>query len=217
MRYDAYLFDLDGTLLDTLDDLTAAVNHVMTSFGLATHTRDEVRGFVGNGIRNLMERSIPQGQSNPCFEDAFHLFETYYTAHCNEQTRPFDGMPELLRNLRDAGCQLAIISNKNDAAVKELAHHYFADTVSTAIGVSAAVRRKPAPDTVLSAMREFGCTAKRALYIGDSDVDKITADNAAIDCALVTWGYRDRELLESMKARYLVDTPMQLLEQTREE
>lgn len=211
MRYDACLFDLDGTLLDTLGDLTAAVNHVMTAFGYPTHDRMAVRAMIGNGIRKLIERALPNGAADPRFEDALRAFETYYTAHCNVRTRPFGGVDALLQALQARGIRLAIVSNKNDAAVKALARLHFADTIPVAIGASDTVRRKPAPDTALAALRALGCDASRALYIGDSDVDKQTADNAGMDCALVTWGYRDRPLLESMRPNALISAPAELL------
>lgn len=210
-KYKAVIFDLDGTLLYTLEDLTDADNYVMRKFGYPEHTIDEVRSFVGNGIKLLIERSIPDGNKNPDFEAAFSEFKSYYTDHCQIKTRPYDGIMELLSKLYELGYKLAIVSNKNQAAVTELNDIYFKDFISTAIGEMDGVRKKPAPDTVLKALSELGVTADDAVYVGDSDVDRETAKNSDMDCVSVTWGFRDRELLESLNPYAIIDTPKDLL------
>lgn len=210
-KYKAVIFDLDGTLLYTLEDLTDADNYVMRKFGYPEHTIDEVRSFVGNGIKLLIERSIPDGNKNPDFEAAFSEFKSYYTNHCQIKTRPYDGIMELLSKLHELGYKLAIVSNKNQAAVTELNDIYFKDFISTAIGEMEGVRKKPAPDTVLKALSELGVTADDAVYVGDSDVDRETAKNSDMDCVSVTWGFRDRELLESLNPYAIIDTPKDLL------
>ena len=210
-KYKAVIFDLDGTLLYTLEDLTDADNYVMRKFGYPEHTIDEVRSFVGNGIKLLIERSIPDGNKNPDFEAAFSEFKSYYTDHCQIKTRPYDGIMELLLKLYELGYKLAIVSNKNQAAVTELNDIYFKDFISTAIGEMEGVRKMPAPDTVLKALSELGVTADDAVYVGDSDVDRETAKNSGMNCVSVTWGFRDRELLESLNPYAIIDTPKDLL------
>ena len=204
-KYDAVLFDLDGTLLNTLDDLTDAVNHTMRAFDCPTHSRDDVRRFVGNGIRRLIERALPNGASDPRMEDALAAFTAYYTAHCNVKTAPYPGILDALNALHEAGVKLAIVSNKNDEAVKALAELYFGGLAEAAVGASDVVPRKPAPEMPRKALNELGADAEHALYVGDSDVDFDTARNADMDCMLVSWGFRDRELLESLHPTMLID------------
>lgn len=210
-HYKTAIFDLDGTLLDTLADLTAAVNHTLTQFHYPTHSTEEVRGFVGNGLHKLMERSIPNGLDNPDCEDAFVELKTYYTAHCKEKTAPYPGILELLEELRSKGVSLAIVSNKNDAAVKELAHEFFGDFISVAIGETPPIQRKPSPDTVFAAVKELNCDINDCIYIGDSEVDLQTAANAKIDCISVSWGFKGRVFLEKEGAPHIVDTPKEIL------
>jgi len=204
-RYDAVLFDLDGTLLNTLDDLTAAVNHTLRSFGHSPRSTDEVRALVGNGVRKLIERVLPCGAADPDMEAALAEFKQYYTAHCNEFTRPYEGVPEAMAALREAGIELGVVSNKNDAAVQSLVAAHFGSLVSIAVGGSDAVPRKPAPDMPTLALQALKATPERTLYVGDSDVDAQTAQNAGMDCMLVTWGFRERELLLNQHPMYLAD------------
>lgn len=210
-QYKTAIFDLDGTLLNTLEDLTAAVNHTLIQFGYPTHSSETVRGFVGNGLHKLMERSIPNGLNNPDCENAFKELKTYYTAHCKEKTAPYPGILELLKELQTRGISLAIVSNKNDAAVKELAHEFFGDLISVAIGETPQIQRKPSPDTVFAAVRELECDIKDCIYIGDSEVDLQTAANADIDCISVSWGFKGRTFLEREGASNIVDTPKEIL------
>lgn len=205
-RFDTVIFDLDGTLLDTLEDLTNAVNHALVVCGMERRTIEEVRRFVGNGIRNLMRRAVPEGEANPKFEQAFVEFQTYYKIHCKEKTKPYAGVMELLEKLKQEGYHLAIVSNKADFAVKELWKLYFGDFIESAIGERDGIARKPASDTVFQALREMGVTSEHAVYIGDSDVDIQTAENSGIPCISVTWGFRDREFLQEHHARYLAET-----------
>ena len=191
------VFDLDGTLLDTLEDLTDSVNHAMKTFGFPAHTIDEVRTFVGNGAPKLLERSIPLGLENPDYEAALAAFKAHYAAHCEDKTRPYEGVQEMLAGLKEQGYHLAIVSNKFDGAVKKLCKKYFGEFISISIGESAEVKRKPAPDTVYRALRELGCDASRAVYVGDSEVDIQTAKNASLPCISVTWGFRTEEKLRS--------------------
>ena len=210
-RYKAVIFDLDGTLLNTLEDLTDAVNHVMRQFNYPEHTIEEIRSFVGNGIKLLIERSLPDGKDNPEFDKIFSEFKLYYTSHCQIKTRPYDGIMELIAALKEQGYKLAIVSNKNQSAVTELNNIYFSDYISTAIGEKEGVRKKPAPDTVIKALSELCISSDDAVYVGDSDVDRETAENSNMDCISVTWGFRDRKLLESLNPYAIIDKPAELL------
>lgn len=205
-KYDTVIFDLDGTLLNTLEDLHDCVNVIMKRFGWAEHSLGQIRKFVGNGIGKLMERSVPGGKGNEQFEEAFSEFKSYYTSHCQVKTRPYDGVIDLMRILTQHGYRIAIVSNKNDAAVKELNQIYFAGYTGAAIGDREGARRKPAPDSVITALCELGSSKEKAVYIGDSEVDYETAKNSGLDCILVSWGFRDRELLESFEGAVVVDT-----------
>lgn len=209
-RYKAVIFDLDGTLLNTLEDLTDAVNHVMRQFNYPEHTIEEIRSFVGNGIKLLIERSLPYGKDNPEFDKVFSEFKSYYTSHCQIKTRPYDGIMELISSLKEQGYKLAIVSNKNQSAVTELNNIYFSNYISTAIGEKEGVRKKPAPDTVIKALNELGISSDDAVYVGDSDVDRETAKNSDMDCISVTWGFRERKLLESLKPYAIIDKPAEL-------
>ena len=204
------LFDLDGTLLDTLEDLYQSVNAALAACGFPERTRMEVRNFVGNGVRNLMVRSVPDGEENPKFEECFQKFREHYAAHLNDHTAPYAGIMELLAELKEKGIPTAVVSNKSDAAVKELCRETFGDLVPLAIGESERVKKKPAPDTVIEAAAEIGVPLKDCVYVGDSEVDLATAENAGIPCISVSWGFRDKELLESLGAKTLLDTVAEL-------
>lgn len=210
-KMDTIIFDLDGTLLDTLEDLTDAVNYALKTYHMPTRTIDEVRCFVGNGVRNLMLRAVPQGEENPVFEEAFSTFKEYYGEHCNDKTKPYDGIMELLKTLKKQGYAIGIVSNKIDSAVKELNRKYFADFIDVAIGEREGVQRKPAPDTVLTALKELGKDKAGAIYVGDSEVDVATAKNVGIPCISVLWGFRDKEFLEEEGADKFVSKPDEVL------
>lgn len=212
-RYDTYIFDLDGTLLDTLDDLMAAVNYALRQYGMPVHSRDEIRRFVGNGVRLLMVRAVPDGDRNPQFEQVFRTFREYYMEHSLDTTRPYDGIPELLTELKARGCRMAVVSNKFYAATQELCRHFFPDTIEVAIGEheSEGIRKKPAPDTVYEALRQLGVERTNAVYVGDSDVDLQTARNAGLPCISVLWGFRDRDFLEANGATTFVAAPEEIL------
>ena len=223
ITYKTFIFDLDGTLLDTLGDLAAAVNYALRTHGMPEHSIDDVRRFVGNGVRKLMERAIPDGTYNPDFEATFATFREYYLKHSLDTTKPYEGIPETLRALKARGCRLAVVSNKMMAATKELCQHFFPDTIEVAIGENeaAGIRKKPAPDTVFAAFdslsipRPLGGGARdggiSAVYVGDSDVDIATAHNAGIPCVSVLWGFRDREFLIEHGAETFVSKPTDLL------
>lgn len=211
--YSTYIFDLDGTLLDTLGDLAASVNHALRVCDMPEHSVEDVRRFVGNGVRLLMERAVPDGTANPRFDEAFAIFRQYYMAHSLDTTRPYDGIPEMLAALKARGCHTAVVSNKFYAATWELCHHFFPDTIDVAIGEHEAegIRRKPAPDTVFEALRQLGVGKEDAIYVGDSDVDILTARNSGLPCISVLWGFRDRDFLLKNGAETLISAPSELL------
>ncbi len=210
--YNTYIFDLDGTLLSTLADLAASCNYALRTNGMPEHTEDEVRRFVGNGVKKLMERAVPDGLQNPLFDKAFADFRQHYMKHNLDTTRPYDGIMPMLEQLRLRGKQVAVVSNKFYAATQELCRHFFGDLVDVAIGEREDIRRKPAPDTVIEALRQLGANAEGSVYIGDSDVDIDTARNSGMPCISVMWGFRDKEFLIEHGATTLVATPQEILD-----
>lgn len=214
MNYSTYIFDLDGTLLDTLGDLAASVNDALKCYGLPEHSSDEVRMMVGNGVRLLMERAVPGGATHPLFDKVFAAFRQHYMEHSLDTTRPYEGIVDVLHELRRRGCRTAVVSNKFDAATKELCRHFFADSVEVAIGEHEAegIRKKPAPDTVNEALRQLGVSREEAVYVGDSDVDVATAKNSGIPCISVLWGFRDKDFLLAHGATTFITRPAELLE-----
>lgn len=213
ITYSTYIFDLDGTLLDTLGDLAASVNYALRTHGMPEHSIDDVRRFVGNGVRLLMERAIPDGEKNPDFEATFATFRQYYMQHSLDTTRPYEGIPETLVELKARGCHLAVVSNKMMAATQELIRHFFPDTISVAIGENetAGIHKKPAPDTVFEALRQLGVGQEGAVYVGDSDVDIQTAANSGLPCISVLWGFRDKDFLIKHGAKTFISAPSDLL------
>lgn len=210
--YSTYIFDLDGTLLSTLGDLAASCNYALRANGMPERTTDEVRRFVGNGVKKLMERAIPGGLQNPEFDKTYADFRQHYMQHNLDTTKPYDGIMPMLEELRRRGKKVAVVSNKFYAATQELCRHFFGDLVPVAIGEREDIRKKPAPDTVMEAMRQLGVTAEGAVYIGDSDVDIETARNSGMPCISVLWGFRDREFLLEHGATTLVEKPEQILQ-----
>ena len=210
---DFYIFDLDGTLLYSLGDLAASTNHALRACGMPEHSIDDVCRFVGNGVKMLMVRAVPGGEANPLFNEAFPAFRRHYMEHCFDTTKPYDGIMDTLARLQARGKRMAIVSNKMQEAVEELRLRFFADYIDVAIGESQRIRKKPAPDSVLEAMRLLGCGDRsRALYIGDSDVDIDTARASGIRCASVLWGFRDRRFLVEHGADCLIERPCELLD-----
>lgn len=210
-NYDTVIFDLDGTLLNTLEDLADGVNHVMEENGYPKRTLEEVRHFVGNGIRRLMEQAVPESVTGDEFERVFEEFRSYYTEHCQIKTRAYDGIMQLLDTLKKQGYDMAIVSNKNHAAVCELNEIYFKEYINVAIGQKDGIRKKPAPDTVIQALKELGKEKETAIYVGDSEVDFATAENTGMDCVLVTWGFRTTDELSVFKPRAFIEKPEELL------
>ncbi len=211
--YNTYIFDLDGTLLSTLADLAASCNYALRTNGMPERTLDEVRRFVGNGVKKLMERATPDGLQNPLFDKTLADFRQHYMKHNLDTTCPYEGVMPMLEELQRRGKKVAVVSNKFYAATQELCRHFFGDLVTVAIGEREDIRKKPAPDTVIEALRQLNATAEGAVYIGDSDVDIDTARNAGMPCISVLWGFRDKDFLIEHGATTLVATPQEILQQ----
>ena len=204
------VFDLDGTLLNTLEDLADSTNYALRQYGFAERTLEEIRAFVGNGVRKLIERALPEGAENPLFNSVFSCFKSYYVDHCMEKTGLYAGIPEMLHELKSAGYHLAIVSNKLQSGVDELYEHYFSDTVEVAVGERPELNRKPAPDMVVLALETLGVSTDEAVYVGDSDVDVATARNSGLPCISVLWGFRDKEFLVQHGAHCFAQTPEEI-------
>ena len=208
--YQTVIFDLDGTLLDTLDDLADSTNHALALHGLPERSREEIRQFVGNGVGRLLHLAVPAGTSPELEAQCLAEFRAHYLTNMEHKTAPYPGIPELLDALRACGIPCAVVSNKFDGAVKGLCRRYFGDTIPVAIGESQGVARKPAPDTVLRALAELGARTAGAVYVGDSDVDIQTARNSGLPCLSVSWGFRDRAFLTAHWEQGIVDTTAEL-------
>lgn len=208
MTYKTYLFDMDGTLLDTLDDLTAAVNHTLAQYGYPQRTREEVRQGLGNGAVKLMASALPQGEDTPDFAAIMRDYKAWYQAHTCVLTRPYPGVPELLERLTRQGCRVAIVSNKPHGAACELAEKFFPGVPT--FGESPATPRKPAPDMVFRALASLGVEKDTAVYVGDSEVDVQTARNAGLPLIAVSWGFRGREALAEAGAENIVDSASEI-------
>ncbi|MBR6770169.1 MAG: HAD family hydrolase [Lachnospiraceae bacterium] len=209
-KYNTIIFDLDGTLLNTLEDLLGSVNFALKKAGMDLRTLEEIRGFVGNGVRRLVELAVGEQQGR--LEEVFQDFKEHYALHCNDKTGPYPGILELLAKLKEKGFQMAIVSNKYYDAVQELNQLYFQEFIPVAIGEKEGINKKPAPDTVEEALRQLGSSRENCVYVGDSEVDIQTAQNAGMDCIVVTWGFRTREEQERAGGRVFVDKPMEILE-----
>ena len=209
--FDTIIFDMDGTLLDTLDDLTDSVNYALEQMGWPARTREEVRCFMGRGSETLMRRAAPPDAGQADLDRLLAIYKPYYAAHAKNKTAPYPGILALLNALRKRGVKTAVVSNKFDRAVKELAHVYFSDLLNAAAGEDEAqgVPKKPDPTMVTETMALLGAT--RAVYVGDTDIDLLTAANAGLPCVSVTWGFRDEDFLTTHGAATLIHTPMELL------
>ncbi len=212
MKYQLVIFDLDGTILDTLDDLADSTNVALQMHGFPVRTREEIRAFVGNGILNLMQKAVPTGTTEAKVKEVLADFKKYYGEHCADKTKPYDGIKELLQELRESGYQTAVVSNKADFAVQDLCEQYFKGMFDYVVGEREGVRKKPAPDSVNEVLKQLGVEKNKAVYVGDSEVDVQTAENAQMDAVIVTWGFRDEEYLKERRAKVLVDTVDELKE-----
>ena len=211
MKYKAIIFDLDGTLTDTLEDLFLSTNYALRSCGLPERSLDEIRRFVGNGVRKLIERAVPEGTETRMSERCFEIFRTHYVVHCQDHTCLYPGIASLLTSLHAKGYLMAVVSNKIQASVTELAHTFFQGVIDVAIGEQTGIPRKPAPDMVQAALAQLGATASEAIYVGDSEVDLLTAANAGLPCISVLWGFRSRDFLLAQGASMLAESPQDIL------
>ena len=209
---DTLIFDLDGTLLNTLDDLTDSVNYALDKMDCPLHTADEVRMMVGNSVIYLIEKALPEGADKHTFEKTLSLFESHYQTNMRNKTAPYDGIINMLESVKSQGYKTAVVSNKPDVFTKQLVSELFGEYISIAIGRSDSMPRKPAPDTVWHALDLLGSKKENAVYIGDSEVDALTAKNAGLPCVGCLWGFRDRETLESAGAEYLISSPRELVD-----
>lgn len=201
--YTCVIFDLDGTLLNTLADLAAAGNHALDTLGLPLHEIEAYKTFIGNGIPNLIRRMLPEGSGDTLQSEALQLFSAYYAAHHSDRTKPYDGIPALLETLRARGVKTAVVSNKAHVFSVELIRRFFGETVGPVYGTGNDLPRKPDPTAVLRVMEELGVQPSETLYVGDSDVDMRTARNAGLDACGVLWGFRSKDVLAESGARFL--------------
>lgn len=208
--YKLAVFDMDGTILDTLEDLKDSTNFALEKCGYPTRSYDEVRRFVGNGIRKLIERAVPEGLTVEQIDRVHEVFTEHYKVHCADKTKAYDGIKPLLEKLRTSGVKTAVVSNKADYGVQELCREYFDGLFDYAVGEREGIRRKPAPDAVNEALRVLGMSKSEAVYIGDSDVDFETAKNAELPCISVLWGFRDEEFLREKGATLFVHDPAEI-------
>lgn len=210
MKYGLLIFDLDGTILNTLEDLKESTNYALDFHGFPKRTLDEVRRFVGNGIGKLIERAVPAGTPAKEAQRVLATFKRHYGEHCADHTKPYEKIPEFLKAVRERGCQTAVVSNKADFAVQELCEQYFPGMFDFVVGEREGIRRKPCPDSVNEVLRTLGKTTDEAVYVGDSDVDVETAKNAGMPVIGVSWGFRGREFLEAHGAEWIADEPEDL-------
>ena len=212
MRYKLAVFDMDGTILNTLEDLADSTNYALKANGLPERTIDEVRRFVGNGIRLLIERAVPTDTDKELTDKVFDTFKEYYKTHCAVKTRPYDGIKDVLLELRKTGCLTAVVSNKADFAVQDLCKDYFDNLFDFAIGEREGIKKKPAPDSVFEVLTKLNVEKADAVYIGDSDVDFATSVNAGMDVIMVGWGFRDAEFLREKGVKRIIKQPSEILD-----
>ncbi len=211
MEYTTVIFDLDGTLTDTLDDLKNSVNFALSKCGFPERSREEIRSFVGNGVRNLVYRSVPDNTADEAAEKCLEIFKEHYKNNSCVETKPYDGVVDLLKTLRNSNIKTAVVTNKMHSAAADIVEYFFGGLVDITIGQSDKIAPKPAPDSVFLALENLGVSKENAVYIGDSEVDCITAKNAEIPCIGVTWGFRDREILEEHGADFIADTAEEII------
>ena len=211
MKYELIVFDMDGTILDTLEDLKNSMNHTLRLHNMPERTLDEIRSFVGNGIRRLIERAVWEDTSEHRINEIQRDFMKHYSEHCADFTRPYDGVNDLIRELRKRGYKTAVVSNKADGAVQDLCVQYFPGLFDLAIGEKPEIAKKPAPDMVNLALEQLHISKEKAVYIGDSDVDVATARNSSLDMIAVDWGFRTRQFLIEQGAEIIVSKPEEIL------
>ncbi len=212
MKFDAIVFDLDGTLIDTLEDLKDSVNFALNKFGFPERNLDEIRSFVGNGVKRLVYLSVPDGTDEETSAKCLEIFKEHYKGNSRNKTAPYEGIPEMLKKVQAAGFKTAVVTNKIQDAAIEIIRCFFGDKIDVIIGQVDGVAQKPEPDGVWLALEKLGVDRTKAVYIGDSEVDCMTAHNAGLPCIGVTWGFRSREVLEENKAEFIVDSPEKILD-----
>lgn len=210
MSYKAVLFDMDGTLLDTLEDLCDSTNHALAQMGYPLRGIEEIRRFIGNGAEKQIRRTVPEGTSEGKIMETLAAFRAYYQDHCQIKTKVYDGLLDVLSELKEKGVKMAVVSNKPDAAVKKLSREYFGDRLDYAIGPSDGVRCKPYPDMAEEALKALGVEKKDAVFVGDSEVDVQTGLNAGLDVIAVSWGFRSREVVIEAGASKIADNASEL-------
>ncbi|MCI5570577.1 MAG: HAD-IIIA family hydrolase [Prevotella sp.] len=212
MKYSCYIFDLDGTLLYTLEDLANSVNYAMEQNHYPIHTLEEVRNMVGNGVKVLIERAVPSGTSEDDTLRTLSIFQKHYLIHNEDTTKPYDGIIDMLKALKNAGKKVAVVSNKFDKATKALCEKYFPGLIDIAVGENeaAGIRKKPYPDMVVEVMRKLNVSQEESVYIGDSEVDIDTAHNSSLPCITVLWGFREKEFLTEKGATCFVSSPLEI-------
>lgn len=216
MKYKAVLLDMDGTVLDTVEDIMNSANTALRKFGFPEMNSAQTKARLGNGSRVLITKALPEGTEPEILEKVLEFYIPYYDTHSHIKTRPYDGILELLENLKNSGYKLAIISNKPDSTVKELAGEFFPDMLETAVGESETVKRKPNPDAVIAAAEQMGFDISQCVYVGDSEVDIETAKRAGMDCISVSWGFRTKQQLVESGASRIADTVSELNEMINE-
>ncbi len=210
--YTLAVFDMDGTILNTLEDLQTSLNYSLELWGYPPRSLEQVRAAVGNGIRTLIVRSLPEGTEDAVIDRIYQSFLPHYQCHCADKTRPYPGILAAISALQGKGLTCAVVSNKADAAVRDLCRQYFPDCFALSVGERPGVRPKPAPDAVEEVLRALHTPREKAVYIGDSEVDYATAVHAGLDYVLVTWGFRDRAALEALGARTFAESTEELVE-----
>ena len=211
MKFDTAIFDLDGTLLNTLNDLCRCVNMMLQNNNYPTRTHDEIESYLGNGAKKLIEHSLPDGLDDATVERCLAEYRPIYAEHMNDNTQPYDGILPMLQKLKEMGFQTAVLSNKPDAATVPLCEGFFAGLIDTAMGDRPDVRRKPDAEGITILLERLHSAPERTIYIGDSEVDIRTAKNAGLTSVGVTWGYRRKEDLEAENADFLIDRPDELI------
>ena len=212
MAINTIIFDLDGTLLYTIEDLTDSTNFALTKLNFPTRTLEEITRFVGNGVRLLIERAVPEGTDNNDIEECLNIFKEHYSKNMFNKTKPYPDIIEMLKNMKSQGYKTAVVSNKFDTAVKELCRKYFNELIDTAVGQRKNINKKPAADGVIEVMKELGVNKEQCIFVGDSEVDIQTAENEEIPCLSVVWGYKSIDFLYSNGAETLIYSPEEILE-----
>lgn len=210
MSITTIIFDLDGTLLDTLEDLTDSMNYALKACGYPIRTLEEIKSFVGNGVEVLMTLAVPEGTQRKDCLNCLEIYRTHYSQNMQSKTRPYPGILNMLQGLKEKGYHLAIVSNKYDSAVKALCKDYYSEYIKIAIGESGGINKKPAPDSVFKAIEELSSSVEESIYVGDSEVDVQTAHNASLQCIGVTWGFRGRSVLEAAGCNFIIDKPEEI-------